>query len=241
VVIWKTNVNVVRADTYYNWGIAYEESGQWDTAVALYRRAIAIAPAQARYYTFLGGAYGTRAVEEGNPDSPLFRETEAALRRARDLSPLDPDHWANLGRLYQSWALLTEEPEPRLVRLNAALESYERATTLSPNNHGRRLKDNVVETYLMLGDHHLTAGDIEPAAQAYSQALERDSQAALDKKLQTTKNSPQSPTAHESLALIYAQMGRTEDAMNHLQRAMELATADQRITLERLAAFLQER
>jgi tetratricopeptide (TPR) repeat protein len=78
-------------------GVALEEAGRLDEAIALYRRVLAVRPDSARAWTNLGNAQGARAA---TPDA------EKAYREALRLSPADPDALNNL-----AWLLLQDKQQ----------------------------------------------------------------------------------------------------------------------------------
>jgi tetratricopeptide (TPR) repeat protein/O-antigen ligase len=61
-----------------------------------------------------------------------LRQGEAVLLRARDLNPLNTDHYANLGRLYLYWADASGGKDPS--KTDFAVENFETATRRSPGN-----------------------------------------------------------------------------------------------------------
>jgi tetratricopeptide (TPR) repeat protein len=56
-----------------------------------------------------------------------FQAAEIVLRHAQRLSPLNTDHYANLGRLYVAWGVMSQP-----ARLAQAIEFFEKATQQSP-------------------------------------------------------------------------------------------------------------
>ncbi len=73
------------------------------------------------------------------------------LEKARAINPLNTDHVANLGRIYNVWGGLTKDSEERKERLQQALSYYREATTLSP--HNAQLLNEWGQTYQALGDY----------------------------------------------------------------------------------------
>lgn len=63
----------------------------------------------------------------------LLLVTEAILRRAQEVNPLNTDHTANLARLYHVWAEMHADPQARLEAWETSLQYYQTALTLSPN------------------------------------------------------------------------------------------------------------
>jgi tetratricopeptide (TPR) repeat protein len=234
-----TNLDATRADIYFKQAeVQFHDQGQYDPAIILYRRALALQPKQDFYYLFLGKALlekGQR-VPSAQERAGLFQQAEWALGRARDLNPLHPDHTANLARLYRIWARYPTTAAPRTARLQQALTWYARATTRSPNNvllwnekgqihalmgdntRARQAYQQALSldatfgpTYLNLGDVYRTRRQWHEAARAYEQAV-----ACL----------PNSVQAHSSLGYVLAKMGQLQDAVRANQRVLQLAPND---------------
>ncbi len=237
-LILATNINVIRADIVYKQAGQYEGAGDWDTAIAVYRRAIELAPNEDYYYLFLGRAYLEKAKATSEPEqrAVLFEESRKALERARELNPLNTDHSANLARLYRTWGEMSTDPAERAEKLSRALEYYRRATTLSPHNalllnewgslyqamgdHEKALEKyrrslsldpEYDQTYLLLGDLHLNRKEYEQAAEAYRRALELN---------------PRLVKAHSVLGYIYARQGKLQEAVEENLKVLELAPND---------------
>jgi tetratricopeptide (TPR) repeat protein/O-antigen ligase len=107
---------------------AKETNGDWVTNGnwrALYRVALEV-PCEATPQI-----YTSEAEREAERICRL-RQGEAVLKRARDLNPLNTDHYANLGRLYLYWADASGGKDPSKTDL--AVESLETATRRSPGN-----------------------------------------------------------------------------------------------------------
>jgi tetratricopeptide (TPR) repeat protein len=132
VVIYNYNIQIIRADTLYKQGLAFESGGRWPDAIVLYNEAAKLEPKEDYYYLFLGRAlleYSGSApagaatlpadvsnvptgqllglAEQGMASGTredLLRATNAILVGAQRLNPLNTDHTANLARLYRSWA-----------------------------------------------------------------------------------------------------------------------------------------
>jgi tetratricopeptide (TPR) repeat protein len=130
--IYNLNIQIVRADTYYKQGLAYDGQGQAESAIVLYNEAAKIEPTEDYYYLFLGrgllefasaaqpatatlpsdlSAIATRdllplvqAGLEARGREDVMRGTYAALTAAQRLNPLNTDHTANLARLFRAWA-----------------------------------------------------------------------------------------------------------------------------------------
>jgi tetratricopeptide (TPR) repeat protein/O-antigen ligase len=232
------NLNVVRADISYKQAVFSVQQRQYERAIALLRQALALQPQQDFYYLFLGKTWLEKALHTtpGPGRQALFQEAEAALTRARDLHPLNPDHMANLARLHRLWAQHSDDPTQQTGHLQTAAAFYAQATTRNPNNvllwnewgttyatlgdetqarakyeRALALDATYVPTYLHLGDLARAQGQWHEAVQAYEQAVQRDQN---------------SIPGHSALGLVYANMGRLADAVRANQRVVALAPAD---------------
>ncbi|HEX9658672.1 MAG TPA: O-antigen ligase family protein, partial [Rhodothermales bacterium] len=191
-----TNVNMVRADVYFKQAYQLGLQGRYDEAVDLHRRSIALEPKQDVYYLALGRSLLQQAGASRVP-TELLEETESVLAKARALSPLNPDHSANLARLYRTWARRTESRELREERFRLALDLFKDAAALSPNTaplwndmaatylltgdttaamrayrHSLALDDAFYQTYLLLGNLYFAQERWREAASAYERVIE---------------------------------------------------------------------
>lgn len=248
VFISAVNVNIVRADIYYKQGLGYEGEGQWDGSIFLYSKALAVAPREDFYYLFLGRALLERArrmeaassqaaaslsVQEARALRPerlarLSREdllnlADEVLQEARRLNPLNTDHSANLGRLYQAWATMTTDPALRSQRLAQASEYYRQATTLSP--HAAHLQNEWADVLMLAGDLEQAEAKLRRSLeldQEYDQtyfrwgnlARERGDWAEAERRYKKALAlNPDFLHAHSALALAYAQQGKLTEAI----------------------------
>ena len=175
VLVFTTNINVIRADVVYKHAKSYLSAGQYDASIALYQQAVNLAPNEDYYYLFLGSALLEKAKQapEGLATLPedisaaralsltpqqiasLGREDlliigQAVLVEARRLNPLNTDHSANLARLIRTWGQIVSDPAQRAEKLSQALEYYRQATNLSPQN--AQLFNEWAQVYYILGD-----------------------------------------------------------------------------------------
>jgi tetratricopeptide (TPR) repeat protein len=109
---------------------------QWPVANTIYRRAIEFSPAEDYYYLFLGrgSLEEAKAIEDPIQQEEAFKTAESDLLSAQDINPLNPDHTANLARLYSWWALQAPDNPSKIERGTTSDQYYERVTILSPNN-----------------------------------------------------------------------------------------------------------
>jgi len=235
VLIYTTNLSVIRADIYFKQGLSYQAIERWDISISLYRRALELAPEQDRYYLSLGQAYLRKAQLNTNERSNWFEEAQRALERAREISPLNPDHYGNLGNLYHYWAQAMTDPVEQTEKLKVSLGYYRQATTMSPHNHGRLLAKDIIHADLLLGDAYMEMGKFDSAARAYKQAIELDPVEALKEKVNAVRDSPDDFASHCNLAMLYQQLGRIDEAIEEAKAAIHLAPTEKRGGLGDLA------
>ncbi len=96
----------------------------------------------------------------------LLSYAEAVLQNARELNPLNKDHYANLGRLNSFWYGWTQDEE----RLRASLEWFEKATEVAPQDV--TLINERASAISQMGRYMELSGDAEGAQQYYAQAEE---------------------------------------------------------------------
>jgi len=198
-----------------------------------------VAPHEDRYYLLLSQAYLKKAEADPAQRPTCFEEARKALEQAKKISPLNPDHWANLGYLYYYWAQVTSDPAKRIEKLNRALDYCRQVKALSPHNHGRLIEERVIEIYFLLGNSFIEVEQFDQAAEAYAQAVEVNSQKALRIAQKAVKGSPNNYASHRKLAMVYQQLGRTDEAMAEWKKARELAPEGKRATVDRLIAWLE--
>ncbi len=190
VLVFTTNLSVIRADIVYKHAKSYFEAGQYDASITLNQHAVRLAPNEDYYYLFLGSALLEKAKQasEGPATLPedisaarvrsltpqqlasLGREdlmaiSQAVLLEAQRLNPLNTDHSANLARLNRTWGQLTSDPAQKAEKLSTTLEYYRQATNLSPQN--AQLFNEWGQVYYLLGDQ-------EKALEKYQHSLSVD-------------------------------------------------------------------
>jgi tetratricopeptide (TPR) repeat protein/O-antigen ligase len=148
----------IRADVYNKVGLFFTNAHETDAAIALFNRALRLAPLEDRYYMMLGNVYANKAfyLDMKNPsqfgdhtrlDDMLDADIQqiAALNRndaiyaaqtmylrAYDLNPLLVDHSVNLARLFK--------PEPpvdtagKTALAERSTKYYARAVRLAPSD-----------------------------------------------------------------------------------------------------------
>jgi tetratricopeptide (TPR) repeat protein/O-antigen ligase len=251
VLIIVTNVNPIKADIHYKRGLAYANGGQWDESIALFQQALNLAPGQDFYYLFLAGAWVEKAkvASDITDRSAWLEQAQRALERGREISPLNPDHVSKLGLLYRVWGEMLTEQQEKTEKFNQALEYYRQALALRPHDpktlnewglvhfakgeydqavekyqRSLSLSSGSIQTYLLLGDAYRASGDFAQPVKAYEKIVEI---------------APDDFIGHRSLALLYEQMGRIEEAITEAEIAKGLASGYEALALEEFIIHLQ--
>ena len=196
----------------------------------------------------------------------FLRAAHAVLEGAQRLNPYNTDHSANLARLYRAWAFTNavqpgESGDPNRLRevlqqtpdkvnqqrLQASLDYYRQAVSLSPNNAGLwnefatvqyiqgdfasakatldrslQVDDNYYPTYLLLGDVLDTAGDKAGGLAAYKKAAEV---------------SPKNVSVLSQLGVAGVDAGDPQASIDALQRIVDIATQGVKDTQAQLDQF----
>lgn len=143
VGISRTNMRIIQADIVYKrakpFDIQASRTGSiddWNIAVAIYEKAVDLAPEEDFYYLFLGRAYLEQSTVTTDPaaQEALLQTAERRLIEAQKLNPLNTDHTANLARLNTRWVQLAQTEAERQERLDRAEGYYLDALALSPQN-----------------------------------------------------------------------------------------------------------
>lgn len=103
------------AETLFEHGIAYVESGDFERAVQAFARGVDAAPTDARMHAALGSALANLR--------GLDKTAETALRKAAELDPNSPDLYVELALIYS-----------KFDRANEARTLFKRAYLLDPTN-----------------------------------------------------------------------------------------------------------
>ena len=95
-----------------------------------------MAPDEDYYDLFLGRGYleYAKTITEESEKQAIFDQAEADLLKAQAANPLNPDHTANMARLYSWWASQTQDQAERQYRGEISDDYYRRVLVLSPNN-----------------------------------------------------------------------------------------------------------
>ena len=232
VLIFATNVSIVRADILYKQGLSSEKMGQWDAAIYFYMKATDMARNQDFYDLFLGRAFMEKAkASPSGEEQSWLEDSESALLRAREIEPLNPDHSRNLSKLYLTWANFTSGQQ-RQEMFDRALAYSSDALSLSPNTadvwneraqiyaamgdlpHAEQtyqqslsVDDAYAQTHAILGQLYTTEKEWDKAVSAYQRALELN---------------PRSADAYSNLGYVYSRKGDLEAALTAYSKAVEL-------------------
>ncbi len=193
-------------------GVCYVRTGQLQTALETFKRAILLAPDRADLYFQLAGLY------------QAARDNEAAmeiLNRALSKGLRSPQIHFALGLSYFN-----------LGRFEAATDQFRKATQMQPD---------FAKAYLYIGRSASKLGNEEGAATAFHKAISSDPadysshyelsllllnggrlQEALTELRQVIGLNPKSAEAYYQQGKIYSKQGHVPDAIQSLERAIAL-------------------
>jgi tetratricopeptide (TPR) repeat protein len=168
VLAMVTNLRIIQADIAFKTGDLFARPETWPVSIAVYDRARDLAPSEDYYYLFLGRAYleYAKTLSDVNERDSLIQQAAQDLKKAQEINPLNTDHTANLGRLYNLWAAATSDTAKRSERALIAEKYFTGAVMLSP--HSARLYDEFALLYLNV------LNEPEKGYQKIQQALEID-------------------------------------------------------------------
>lgn len=258
-VIWlsiNTNLHIIQADIAFKMAEPFANSRQWAVANAVYRRAIELSPDEDYYYLFLGRASLEEAklMEDPVQQEQAFNTARDDLLTAQSINPLNPDHTANLARLYSWWALQPDDPGERQKRGNISDDYYSRVTVLSPNNarlwdewailnlnvlknpdRGLELLQHSLEidpkydwTHALLGDYY------NQVAQQTEDMDTRDDlfQQAVAHYQKAIELAPKSVNYYFALASVYQSLNDIEMVISTLEDSLEFAPLAEKWKIE---------
>jgi|GEM_PF-1333435 len=157
--IYLSNFAPIIADVSYKQGQNLASSNRPEEAAYYFSEASRIAPSQDRYDLYLGQVYldlaettlknppqtqptpgqtPTTTPVKTDPNANFnkaqsyYQASERELLRARELAPLNPDHYANLARLYGQWSQADQTKRAELTQKQ--LDWYDRAIVEAPRN-----------------------------------------------------------------------------------------------------------
>ena len=237
----------LQADIVHRQALAYGQARQWERSIELHQQVVDLAPNRDWYYTFLGRAYfeAARGTRDDLAQCDEWMEKGIdALTRGRELNSLNPDHAANLGRFYATWAGMTESAAVQDTRIDKAGTHYEAAVRLTPHN---------VKLLREMGDMYFNHGRLAEAARAYERIVELvpgDAAAwsYLAEIYKDQKKTDQAIAAYEKvtvlvpddyrpyweLAVLYQSAGDKAKSLEMAQKALERAPASARPGIQQL-------
>lgn len=154
------NLDAIRADMIYRQGQSFAAFSNWDYALALYQRALTLAPREDTYWRGLGQALIAHAAENAAParsggeitaqDILHLNEVDpaalgrldsleaarAAFTQAQQLNPLNADHTAGLAETYRQLAEAAGDEHRRADLRAQAAHWYQAALRLRPQDAG---------------------------------------------------------------------------------------------------------
>ncbi|MCG8349122.1 MAG: serine hydrolase, partial [Chloroflexales bacterium] len=159
--------------------------------------------------------------------SPLevLSYAETVLHRARDLNPLNKDHYANLGRLNNFWYSWTQDPS----RLQESLNWYEQVNEIAPQDV--TLMNERAGVTIQLGNYTQTMGSEDEAARYFN---------AAEQLLQRSKELDQRYVDTDArLADLYRLQGRLAEATDLYVNVIKRSPNQLDSSIERIADSLE--
>ena len=192
-----TNINLIRADIDFERCYDLAEAGALKEAINACDQAIKLSPNQARYHRLRAEFFFllAHAVPDSDVDlkTKLLQSCERAMQKARQLTPLAAEYYADTGKLYGYWA---ETIDPS--RFEQAVEFYHQAFQIAPRDADFRNG---------LGHVYFNAGQYQEAIRQYEHSLSID---------------PQYHATHYDLGLVYVELGEEDRAKEHFETALLL-------------------
>jgi tetratricopeptide (TPR) repeat protein len=209
--LWQHAIVSNSSIAHYNLGKTFQEEGETDQSIELYRRAISINPEYAKAHHSLANLL----LEKG-----IQTEALAHYRRALQIQP-NPDTHTALGVLYEMRGDSA-----------AALAEFHKALQLDPN---------YARAFFNVGKVLAQKGDLEQAASNYRQAArldpgeaiiqislaevlarQGDLESATSHLVAAVKLKPDSADAHILLARALAGQGKKDEAEKHYLQALKI-------------------
>jgi tetratricopeptide (TPR) repeat protein len=240
--------------TYLQLGDLYMARKELDQAAEVYRKAVELDPTQVQAHSVLSYIYS----QQGK----LAQAVEENLK-VLELKPNDYASHKNLAILYQ-----------QLGRIDEAIIEAEAALSLAPENDRASLEgfiaqlkgqeipssdQELIQTYLSQGQDFLQKGNLNQAAEVYSQALALDPNIvqahsalgyiyaqqgrfaeAVEENLAVLRLAPNDYASHKNLSILYQQLGRIDEALDEAQIALDLAPENEKAAVEAFIAQLQQ-
>jgi len=241
------NLQNIQSDIIYKTGLQFDDAGQPQAAIPLFKLSLALTPGEDYYYLFLGRSYlnATNQQTDATQRDQLLAEAQNQLEEARKLNPLNTDHTANLARLNRRWAELATVPAVRAQHAQASNSYYSQAVMLSPHNAGLwnewaalefqvnsdltgaqthldqsfAIDKEFDQTYLLQGDLYATEAR-QITDTVASKAMFEKSITVYQTGLAISKDSPSTSNLSLNLASAYVGAGRPQDAIAVYQQML---------------------
>ncbi|MBI4656696.1 MAG: tetratricopeptide repeat protein [Elusimicrobia bacterium] len=210
-----------KADVYHNMAIAFSKQGKWEDAITYYRKVNRHNPYFIMPYYFTGNVFNDRfnmtkqyRPEWGDKNEVArddFERAMEAYEQAREIAPNYVQMHHQVGLLYMkmhdylSRQGKTREAQEFLDKALARFNLYENLDPVFPYNYYRRAQIHIVRK------------ELEKAEQEYLKHL-KAGKCYREKE----KHMHESPEAYTNLANVRFVMGKTREAMEAYQRALEL-------------------
>jgi len=219
VTLWRHAVEATPNSyiAYENLAQAMRDRGQFDEALALYARALPLAPAgSSSYEAVIHNSMGLVLTRKGDIDEAITHFSDAVRLNPRFVEPKInlANALASTGRLdaaipqYRAAVELEPELTEARVGLGGALLSQGKPVDAAPQFvEALRLQPNLPEAHNGLGAALSGQGKNEEAMQHFNEAL---------------RLKPDLPTAHFNIAVLLIKQGRIEDARRELQAALSI-------------------
>lgn len=197
-IIFHTHIIPIKADIYFKQGEILKEEKQIDRSIQFNRLAITLAPGQDNYHAELSRTLMIKEESMSDPKAKnlIFEECFKSLDQARQINPLNSQHYPLLGYLFHAWGKIDSSPEGRKEKLNQSHFYYKQAVHYAPHD---------ILTYHLWVQVFLTQGDFD---------------GALDKLNISLSLNPRFGPTYFNLGEIYSAQGKLEEAKKSYWQAL---------------------
>ena len=218
--VWKNDITLFsnavkyscRPRAFYNLGIAYYESKEYEKAIETYKKAIVLKPDYYQAYNNIGIAYNSlKKVDDAlesikmsltiNPKNEnAYNNLSVSLRlkgdmtgsieagkKAIEINPEYAEGYINLGTTYMN-----------IRNFDEAISAFKKAIEINNNSF---------EAYASLGNLYFTQVNYDKAIENYQMAI---------------KIKPDSALIHNNLGIAYDKLGKYDEAIGHYEKAILL-------------------
>jgi tetratricopeptide (TPR) repeat protein len=219
-------------------GLAQEQLGQSEDALAAFLKADEKSPQSAMVKFFVGREYLFISDLQPDRQEELWQKAEEALQQAIDIDPKYARAYIALGALYMKRATnlldpalpLRQEPDPETSQwVEQAIQSYEKVVELKPDptQYGNPVEDvarlGLGNAYRAKATIFLLQGDLDSALQTFDEAIQLLEttrpifEAAISEHESYRRYLAQ---AHEYLGTAYQWQGNTFDTAQDYDSAL---------------------